>query len=224
MPAAIASCGDVKLRGSPAIAMLPRSARCTPPRMRISVDLPAPFSPTSAWISPKSSVEIDVVERAVAPNCLLMPRRSPLAWSSRRIATLTRDERRPHLVVGEFAALDDHVVVERDGAVAHRHVVMALGGALAAALRVRPGGEQEIAGEAARAGVVALRIGAVERDRVPAACGLRPQPRCEMAWPSMSSGCARLPSSQSLISLASSPPSILRMKPSRMSSRTSSCT
>ena len=55
MPAAIASCGEAKTRGSPAISMLPLSARCTPPRMRMSVDLPAPFSPTSAWISPKSS-------------------------------------------------------------------------------------------------------------------------------------------------------------------------
>ena len=66
------------------------------------------------------------------------------------------------------AALDDHVVVERHRAVAHRHVVVALGGALAAALRVRAGGEQEIAGKAARAGVVALGIGAVQRDRIPA--------------------------------------------------------
>ena len=41
----------------------PRSGRCTPPRMRISVDLPAPFSPTMAWISPSIDVEVDAVER-----------------------------------------------------------------------------------------------------------------------------------------------------------------
>src|SRR5262245_6064147 len=81
---------------------------------------------------------------------------------------LPRDTRDLHLLVGEAAALDDHVVVERDRAVAHRHIVVALGGALAAALRIRAGGEQEVAGEATRAGVVALRIGAVERDGVPA--------------------------------------------------------
>src|SRR5688572_29656157 len=78
-----------------------------------------------------------------------------------------RDTRDLHLLVGEAAAIDDHVVVERDRTVAHRHVVVTLGSALAAALRVRSGGEQEVSGEAACAGVVALRVGAVERDRVP---------------------------------------------------------
>src|SRR5947208_10476629 len=88
--------------------------------------------------------------------------------------TSPRHERDLHLRVGELAAVDDHVVVERDGAVAHRHVVMALGGALAAALRVRAGGKQEIAGEAARAGVVALGIGAMKRERVPATLRIEP--------------------------------------------------
>ena len=141
-----------------------------------------------------------------------------------RRGALARDAHDAHLVVGNPPALDDHVVVERHRAVAHRHVVVALGGALAAALRVRAGGEQEIAGKAARAGVVALGIVAVQRDRIPAR--LRVEAPAEMR-----DGVAihvvrprALPSSQSLISLASRPPSILRMKPSRMSSRTSSCT
>src|ERR1051326_7423562 len=89
-----------------------------------------------------------------------------------------RDAGDAHLLVGQPAAVDDDVVVERDGAVAHRHVVMPLGGALAAALRVRAGREQEVAGKAAGARVVALRIVAVERDRIPAA--LRVEPPAEM--------------------------------------------
>jgi hypothetical protein len=47
-PAAIASCGLAKRRSRPSTCTTPRSGRCTPPRMRISVDLPAPFSPTMA--------------------------------------------------------------------------------------------------------------------------------------------------------------------------------
>src|SRR5262245_36578502 len=78
-----------------------------------------------------------------------------------------RDARDAHLLVGEFAPVDDDVIVERDRAVAHRHVVMTLGGALAAALRVRSGREQEVPGKAARAGVVARGIVATKRERVP---------------------------------------------------------
>ena len=62
---------------------------------------------------------------------------------------LARDAHNAHLFVGDFSALDDHVVVERHRAVAHRHVIVALGGALAAALRVRAGREQEVSGKAA---------------------------------------------------------------------------
>src|SRR5687768_2123887 len=81
---------------------------------------------------------------------------------------LARDACDAHLVVGEPALVDDDVVVKGDGAVAHRDVVMPLGGALAAALRIGAGREQEIPGKAARTGVVAPGIVAPERDRVPA--------------------------------------------------------
>src|SRR5260370_24268843 len=86
----------------------------------------------------------------------------------------TRHERDLHLLVGKSSALDDDVVVERDRAVAHGHVVMPFGRALAAALRIGAGGEQEISRDAPRAGVVTLRIGAIERDRVPAALQVEP--------------------------------------------------
>src|SRR5262245_28287782 len=169
-PATIASCGLAKCRSRPSTRTTPRSGRCTPPRMRISVDLPAPFSPTMAWISPNATPP----SASVAPNRLPTPSTLAAGW----LIASTRNERHLHLLVRELAALDDHVVVEGHRAVAHRHVVVALGRALAAALRVRAGREQKISSKAARAGVVALRVGAVERDRVPAP--LRVEPPAEM--------------------------------------------
>src|SRR5437763_9170614 len=74
-----------------------------------------------------------------------------------------------HGGVDDAAVLDDHVAVQRDGALAHGHVVVAARGALAAALGVGPGGEQEVAGEAARGGPGALGGIAVQGQRVPAA-------------------------------------------------------
>src|SRR5262245_3999545 len=152
--------------------------------MRIRVDLPAPFSPTMAWSSPASTSKSTPSSASVAPKCLLAPLTLAAAWltvlpprprpggaSPRHVCDL-------HLFVGDLSALDDHVVVEGHGAVTHRHVVMSLGGPFAAALGVRPGGEQKIAGKAAGAGVMSHGVGAVERDRVPAA--LRIEPPAEM--------------------------------------------
>src|SRR5262245_38534482 len=174
MPAAMASWGLAKWHSFPSRRITPRSGRWTPPRMRISVDLPAPFSPTTAWISPYATSKSTPSSATVAPNRLLMPS----ALTAGPLIASTRDERHLHLRVGELAALDDHVVVERDRAVAHGHVVMSLGRALAAALGVGTGREQKISGKAARAGVVARGVGAVERDRVPAP--LRVEPPAEM--------------------------------------------
>src|ERR1700751_5409040 len=137
--------------------MRPRSGPWTPPRMRISVDLPAPFSPTTAWISPNATSKSTPSSATVAPNRLP----TPSALIAGPVIASTRKECHLHLRVGELAALDDDVVVERDRAVAHGHVVMPLGRALAAA-----------------PGVGALRIGAVERNRIPAS--LRVEPPAEM--------------------------------------------
>ena len=51
----------------------PASARCTPARTLISVDLPAPFSPSSACTSPAPDVEIDRIERQRAGEALGEP-------------------------------------------------------------------------------------------------------------------------------------------------------
>src|SRR5262245_56230488 len=174
MPAAMASWGLAKWHSSPSRRRTPRSGRWTPLRMRISVDLPAPFSPTTAWISPNATSKSTPSSATVAPNRLL----TPSALTAGPVIASTRNECHLHLRVGEFAAVDDDVVVERDRAVTHRHVVMSLGRALAAALGVGTGREQKISGKAARAGVVALGVGAVKRDRVPAP--LRIEPPAEM--------------------------------------------
>ena len=54
-----ASCGDLLIIGAsePAILISPPSKLCTPVSTLISVDLPAPFSPINAWISPLRSVK-----------------------------------------------------------------------------------------------------------------------------------------------------------------------
>src|SRR5262245_21701351 len=174
MPAAMASWGLAKWHSSPSRRRTPRSGRWTPLRMRISVDLPAPFSPTTAWISPNATSKSTPSSATVAPNRLV----TPSALTAGRVIASTRNECHLHLRVGELAALDDDVVVERDRAVTHRHVVMSLGRALPAALGVGTGREQKISGKAARAGVVALGVGTVERDRVPAS--LRVEPPAEM--------------------------------------------
>src|SRR5579885_3098547 len=57
MPASRASRAERKRRSCPSSLRLPRSAGCTPAMIFISVLLPAPFSPTSPWISPRASVK-----------------------------------------------------------------------------------------------------------------------------------------------------------------------
>src|SRR3954470_9658351 len=53
MPAAMASLGLRKVTSRPSREILPSSGRCMPYRVFMSVDLPAPFSPTIAWTSPR---------------------------------------------------------------------------------------------------------------------------------------------------------------------------
>ncbi len=75
--------------------------------------------------------------------------------------------RNDHLGVNDFALLDDRLAVEREGAVAHRHVVMPAGAAVAAALAVRSGREQEVAGKHPRGGTHALGRVAIQAEPVP---------------------------------------------------------
>ena len=52
MPASMAADGDLKVTSVPFTAMVPASGWCIPYSVFISVDLPAPFSPTMAWMVP----------------------------------------------------------------------------------------------------------------------------------------------------------------------------
>ncbi len=57
-PAAIASAGDPRVTASPLISIVPESGRWTPYRIFMRVDLPAPFSPTTAWMVPRRTVRL----------------------------------------------------------------------------------------------------------------------------------------------------------------------
>src|SRR5213080_2901111 len=54
--------------------MMPASGLTAPLTTFISVDLPAPFSPTRAWTSPRRSSRSTPLRACVEPNRLLMPR------------------------------------------------------------------------------------------------------------------------------------------------------
>src|SRR5438132_4153551 len=67
-PASRAAAGPCNTTSSALIRRRPLSGRCTPPRIFTSVDLPAPFSPTSACTSPAfRSIETSSSAR-IAPN------------------------------------------------------------------------------------------------------------------------------------------------------------
>ena len=78
-PAAIASAVDQPVTSRPFTSMRPRSGVYIPLSTRMSVDLPAPFSPTSAWISP----------RATSSDAPRLARTGPndLSMSARRMAS-----------------------------------------------------------------------------------------------------------------------------------------
>src|SRR5262249_4172195 len=90
-----------------------------------------------------------------------------IAWKRPARASSSILPRYLHFRVRDAALLDHYRAVELDGAIAHRHVVVPARVPLAAALRVRSGGKQEIPGERARGGAVPLGRIAVQRDAVP---------------------------------------------------------
>jgi len=61
MPSAAACCGVVIDTSLPSYMIEPESGTPVPLIIDISVVLPAPFSPTSAWTRAGKDVEIDVV-------------------------------------------------------------------------------------------------------------------------------------------------------------------
>ena len=63
-PRAIASLGEWNLTGSPSSRSWPLSGACAPAMIFPRVDLPAPFSPTSAWIEPRADGQADALQGA----------------------------------------------------------------------------------------------------------------------------------------------------------------
>src|SRR5215208_1597346 len=73
MPRRCASAGEERRISSPARWMAPSSGGNTPVTIWMSVDLPAPFSPTSAWISPGRTVRSTPSRATTPPNRLRSP-------------------------------------------------------------------------------------------------------------------------------------------------------
>src|SRR5450631_1199158 len=82
MPAAMASPGPAKVTGTSSTRISPASGLYIPYRTFIKVLLPAPFSPSSAWISPGSTVRSMWSLATRDPNLLVMPRSSSFTPTS----------------------------------------------------------------------------------------------------------------------------------------------
>src|SRR5438552_17467509 len=76
MPSATASAGPCSAVSAPSQRIAPASAGKIPEMILMSVDLPAPLSPTSATTSPGRTWNRTSVRACTAPNRLLMPRSS----------------------------------------------------------------------------------------------------------------------------------------------------
>src|SRR5919112_5153369 len=81
MPAAMASRGLRNVRAVPSTRISPSSGWSRPYNWFISVDLPAPFSPSSACTSPGSTVRSMWSLATRSPKRLVMPRSSSLSFS-----------------------------------------------------------------------------------------------------------------------------------------------
>ena len=74
-PAAIAARVSHPVTSRPCTCTVPASGACPPASTRISVLLPAPFSPTTAWISPTAASSEASRLAATPPKALAIPRR-----------------------------------------------------------------------------------------------------------------------------------------------------
>src|SRR5919108_5865876 len=73
-PAACAACGCANETSWPSIRIVPASGGYTPARIFIRVDLPAPFSPTTAWISPACRSRSTPCSTSTPTKLFVMPR------------------------------------------------------------------------------------------------------------------------------------------------------
>src|SRR5581483_7843568 len=91
MPSSSARRGEGIRVSTPSTRIRPRSGFTRPQRIPISVDLPAPFSPSKQWISPARRVRLMSSLARTFGNAFVMPRSSTsggawaLAWLTRRL-------------------------------------------------------------------------------------------------------------------------------------------
>ena len=67
MPTALASCGDANRTARPSKVITPASGWTTPATTLMRVDLPAPFSPSTAWIDDAFAVKSTCDSAATPP-------------------------------------------------------------------------------------------------------------------------------------------------------------
>src|SRR5262249_18114356 len=68
MPRSKACRGEANATGAPSIRYSPRLGRCTPARILMSVDLPAPLSPSRQWTSPTCTVKFTSCSATTVPK------------------------------------------------------------------------------------------------------------------------------------------------------------
>ena len=73
IPASLASAVEVKSTSSPRNRNDPSSRGCKPATTLIRVDLPAPFSPTTAWMEPGCTLRSPSARATTEPNVLRTP-------------------------------------------------------------------------------------------------------------------------------------------------------
>src|SRR3972149_1897435 len=117
MPNCRAWVGEGMSTGRPRRRISPPSRWCTPPRMRISVDFPAPFSPTSAWTSPARTSNRTSCRACTPGKALRIPRISSCGAATALRRSPHSSERHP--------TMEDNVGVGRllAGAYDRPHVV-----------------------------------------------------------------------------------------------------
>ena len=82
MPSESAACGSPGAMGLPLKSISPSSAGYQPDRIFIRVDLPAPFSPATVWISPAATEKL-TPSRARTPGKLFeMPRKTRISCTA----------------------------------------------------------------------------------------------------------------------------------------------
>src|ERR1041384_5311718 len=98
MPRSSASRGESNTTGAPSTRYVPRVGWCTPARILISVDLPAPLSPSRQWTSPRTRRRSTSASATTLPNDFVTPSSSS-TWSGGGPMSPRPRDAAAHLVV-----------------------------------------------------------------------------------------------------------------------------